>query len=133
MLPQYFRSWDKENKKFYYYYLSETDCGYLIKEEISVDKFPTDQFTGVYDKNNNKIFNNDIIKINNIKGSCEFNSNPIGIVTWDDLDTRFYIKIDPEEHNIEKDLRLKPCVNKKSIEIISNIHEEPKYLRLINV
>jgi hypothetical protein len=78
-----FRAWDKEEKKFYYYNLSNLwvngfDCGLHKAVAIPVDNTPVQQYTGLHDRNNVEIYEGDYLKD---FGYVEFRSGEYWIIT----------------------------------------------------
>jgi uncharacterized phage protein (TIGR01671 family) len=80
------------------------------------------QFTGMFDKNNNLIYEGDILRrINEYDDGCGYDVH-LGVVTWDDC--HYYSRSIKNE--LSRSLGNKPetC----TYEIIGNIHENPELL-----
>lgn len=135
MLPQYFRSWDKENKKFYYYYLNETDQGYLINQEVMVDDLPTDQFTGEYDLNKKEIFDKDIVELLGYHDGKYYSDGIFKIEYKEGCFGISYgkVNLDSSELFLAARTYLYNKNQKYVFKIIGNIYETPELLSKLNV
>lgn len=115
-----FRVWDKENEVW----VDEEDCSIAPNGELTVlgldsygetnfretDDCIVEQCTGLKDKNEKLIYENDLLKDN----------NGIWQVKWNNEEGAFYI------WNKKRDFYLSPFIGK--YEIIGNINENPELL-----
>lgn len=128
-----FRVWDKKKKKFCNqfadWYLS-VDDGYLYKEcdfDGIIDKMPQkrfiiQQFTGIKDGNNKKIYDGDIVK-NAGNGYEEY-----WRVYFNEKRLSWYVGCDTKEEFFD-DFLYEFCQDGKTyLEVVGNIFETPELL-----
>ena len=107
-----FRAWDKENKKFNYFDL--TDLWHDMADGNCDDE--TMQYTGLKDKNGKEIYEGDIVKIDN--------DTIQEISYWTE---RKYMK------NIKQKIRefigiYQAFIKQRKVEVVGNIYENPEDL-----
>ena len=88
----------------------------------AVDDSTIGQFTGLLDKNGMEIYEGDIVKT---KGNWG------GVVTWN---SRGYYYVKDQYYSDDEEPDLSPlgslhCCERKQLEIISNIHDNPELLK----
>ena len=126
MRPE-FRAWTEEGKAMYYgVYPFKDDTLLLSYDEIAFDEVPASDFilmqsTGLLDKNDNKIFEGDVVKY---KGGCytyteevAYNKNFAGFGVRDanaDVILTFWV--------------LAENIDLSSLEVVGNIYENPELL-----
>ena len=107
-----FRAWDKEKKIFYYFTLFDVWRNRKYPYLLYIKELPIDQYTGLKDKNDKKIYERDIIK-------STLNETKIGIMEL--KKGRFQISF--------KNRSMLFChENRKSLEALGNIYENPELL-----
>ena len=123
-----FRGKNKKNGEWFYGNLFDKDiygrthiCT-TTKGCLDIDPNTIGQFTGLLDKNGNEIYEGDIVKT---KGGWG------GVVLWNSR-SYFYIKDNNYYEYEEPDLS--PigsllCCERKQLEIIGNIHDNPELLK----
>ncbi|EQC2009426.1 YopX family protein [Listeria monocytogenes] len=97
-----------------------TYAHFIINNMHAIDEKTVEQYTGLKDKNGNKIFEGDIVR--NINGEYSY----IGIVNKDRY--TFYIKgVAPKDNYDFADVS-DTVTGKSSLIVIGNIHENPELL-----
>ncbi|EKM1418868.1 hypothetical protein PT612_002630 [Listeria innocua] len=97
-----------------------TYAHFIINNMYAIDEKTIGQYTGLKDKNGNKIFEGDIVR--NINGEYSY----IGIVNKDRY--TFYIKgVAPKDNYDFADVS-DTVTGKSSLIVIGNIHENPELL-----
>lgn len=91
-------------------------------EVVEVDYATVGQYTGLTDKNDNKIFKGDVVKCNNKVEEY------IGIVDWDMCNPSMCIRYKTKRgfDDVEYDFII--CGN-MTIEVLGNIHDNPSLLK----
>jgi len=127
-----FRAWDKIKKEWILGYEYETLRGFSLFGEImllgewanALNKFinkKTDlevmQFTGLKDKNNVAIYEDDILKVNFYDKECGDKMDFVGIVCWDEFNLQFRVGNEDEVYEIWNDTDL------WTFEVLGNIYE----------
>ena len=100
---------------------AETDCEDYYPDFWEVDPETVGQFTGRVDKNGNRVFEGDIIRITAFAPNIF-----VGVILWDDHDQCYLIVKDPIEQIHIDDFGNygKPSY----YEVIGNIHDNPELL-----
>lgn len=120
----------RPNEKYYYIHNCETDD---IEHEVIPETI--EQFTGLTDKNEKKIFEGDIVKVfyiekrdyHGVKYDDEFEM--IEMVVYNENSACFMLEIDNEGITMFRPLHdFGNNVFIKSIEVIGNIHDNPELL-----
>lgn len=134
-----FRFWDNKKKKFIhddqYDILGVDSTGDAIscstescESPLSYmnDSITVEQFTGLFDNTDKKIFDGDIVKVTN-----KASQNGIKVVTWDDINL-CYALVWPERYSENWNSNDGYTYNKVSLgihcTILGNIHENPELL-----
>ena len=105
-----FRIWDNEQKKFEYFELNNITVPDRL---LTQDKFPVQQFTGLYDKNKKPIYEGDRVRFGYTKYEDFF-----GEVIWLEDRATFGV-INKNSFETFEDL------NMKYIEVVGNIFQLP--------
>ena len=96
-------------------YWLESEFDNVQSETVEVERETVGQFTGLTDKNGEKIFEGDILR--------ERNGEDIGFIRYDDDDGMFYLVV----VNVLYDFS---TVNSKWYEVIGNIHDNPELVEV---
>lgn len=129
MRPIKFRAKRREGDAWYSggIFQTGTDC-FIVKRGnwepylmCNIDHNTVGQFTGLYDKNRNEIYEGDILRFGNSpSGVCE--------VKWNETIAAFCVRF-----CFEKELGVRPlgewAICERSIEIIGNIYDNPELLK----
>ena len=106
----------RETHRIYTGY-AESDCGVFYGDWYEVDPKTVGQFTGLFDKNGERIFEGDILD-HIIQKDVLTNR---GVVVWDGENARWALQLNT----------MKPCFymhNPETVEIIGNIHDNPELM-----
>ena len=97
---------------------AECDCGDFYGDWYEVDPKTVCQFTGLFDKNGERIYEGDILD-HIIQKDVLTNR---GVVVWDGENARWALQLNT----------MKPCFymyNPETVEIVGNIYDNPELLR----
>ncbi|WP_313374304.1 YopX family protein [Chishuiella sp.] len=106
-MKKLFRSWNEIDKCFYYFENGKYYASLDFKEELYSEVFNwknADQYTGLKDKNGNKIFEGDKVKAFGSHYEVVFN------------DGAFYLKRENVHHRLSRTIQ--------DLEIIDSIHDK---------
>jgi uncharacterized phage protein (TIGR01671 family) len=113
-----FRFWDVHTKRMIRYDKTAWHIDDAIRAYYdNPEHFIAMQSTGLVDKSRKEIFEGDIVEF----GCDSWTHSEIGIIIWDDYETKFKIDSDPEFPL--------PWGKLGDIEIIGNIYENPELLK----
>lgn len=151
-----FRSWDKKEKKMEYsddvefstsvdvdWYLAEISTFFgWISGENSRDQYELMQFTGLLDKNGKKIFEGDIVQIqnhNNIIYNKALEGVPKFLVEWFEQENAWWLQeyYQGEPYSVykgeyrltSKNSKSKYVANCENFKIIGNLYENPELIK----
>lgn len=115
-----FRGKCKRTNRWVFGYLSNKDVINTDKGRLKVIPETVSQFTGLLDKNGNKIFENDIVKV---YGKPYESKEPI-VVVWGKKSYGWSLKFNCGNHYEHKPLiKYYSLPSSRNIEIIGNIHD----------
>jgi len=108
-----FRAWYEDEQRMIFFGLHDSDCGFDVRELVSVDDFPTMEFIGLADKFGKDIFEGDIVKY----------GDTYGTVRWDIDNARFYVSA-PAQNTEFNSAIWNLHMRWEAMEIIGNIYEK---------
>nr|DAS12886.1 MAG TPA: YopX protein [Caudoviricetes sp.] len=95
--------------------------------DYAVDEDTIDQFTGLYDKNGNEIYEGDIVEINT-KGIISKEAKRILVVEWYQEECK-YVLSDENSDDYGCDELTSLFIKRKNLKVIGNIHDNPKLFK----
>jgi len=116
-----FRQWDSVHKRMEYGAGAKKPSGWVGFSNVSWDRYPIMQYTGLKDKNGREIYEGDVVHYKCVSGCLRFDMK--GLITWKHGAYYFYNFNFNNMPGI-----LNEHENQKYLEVIGNKHEHSELL-----